>query len=78
MPLEELDTATDKMAHRLDRGPTMAVRLTKAAINVGLKQLAHGMMDASIAYESLTNFMPDHQEGLAAFRENRKPDFGGG
>ena len=75
---EELDVKTDELARRLDRGPTMAVRLTKAAINVGLKQLAHGMMDASIAYESLTNTMPDHQEGLAAFREKRKPNFGGG
>ncbi|MEE8171356.1 MAG: enoyl-CoA hydratase-related protein [Alphaproteobacteria bacterium] len=75
VPLEELDERTDKMARQLDAGPTMAVRLTKAAVNVGLKQLAHGMMDASIAYESLTNFMPDHQEGLAAFRARRKPEF---
>lgn len=74
---EELDAATDKMAQRLARGPTMAVRWTKVAVNVGLKQLAHGMMDASIAYESLTNTMPDHQEGLAAFRERRKPNFTG-
>ena len=78
VPPEELDTRTDEIVRRLDSGPTMAVRLTKAAINVGLKQLAHGMMDASIAYETLTNTMPDHQEGLAAFRERRKPDFGGG
>ncbi len=72
---EELDERTDEMARRLEAGPTIAVRLTKAAINVGLKQLAHGMMDASIAYESLTNSMPDHKEGLAAFRERRKPKF---
>lgn len=74
---QALDEATDKMAQRLLRGPTMAVRWTKAAVNVGLKQLAHGMMDASIAYESLTNTMQDHQEGLAAFREKRKPVFTG-
>jgi len=74
---QALDEATDKMAQRLLRGPTMAVRWTKAAVNVGLKQLAHGMMDASIAYESLTNTMQDHQEGLAAFREKRKPKFTG-
>jgi len=77
VPPEELDAKIDELTRRLERGPTMAVRLTKAAINVGLKQLAHGMMDASIAYESLTNTMPDHQEGLAAFREKRKPSFGG-
>ncbi|MBI06554.1 MAG: enoyl-CoA hydratase [Rhodospirillaceae bacterium] len=77
VPREELDVKTEEMANSLERGSTMAVRLTKAAINVGLKQLAHGMMDASIAYETLTNTMPDHQEGLAAFREKRKPFFGG-
>jgi enoyl-CoA hydratase len=78
VPAEELDAKTDELARRLNRGSTMAVRLTKSAINVGLKQLAHGMMDASIAYETLTNTMPDHQDGLAAFREKRKPNFGGG
>ena len=77
VPREELDVKTEEMANSLERGSTMAVRLTKAAINVGLKQLAYGMMDASIAYETLTNTMPDHQEGLAAFREKRKPFFGG-
>jgi len=77
VPPEELDAKTDELTRRLERGPTMAVRLTKVAINVGLKQLAHSMMDASIAYESLTNTTPDHQEGLAAFREKRKPSFGG-
>ena len=33
------------------------------------------MMDASIAYETLTNVSADHREGLAAFRERRKPTF---
>ncbi|MBT6828182.1 MAG: enoyl-CoA hydratase/isomerase family protein [Rhodospirillaceae bacterium] len=78
VPPEELDARTEEIVRWLDSGATMAVRLTKAAVNVGLKQLAHGMMDASIAYETLTNTMPDHQEGLAAFRERRKPKFGGG
>ena len=75
VPLDELDARTDRMVGKLERGATQAIRLTKVSINVGLKQLAHAMMDASIAYETLTNVSADHREGLAAFRERRKPTF---
>ena len=78
VPLDELDARTDRMVGKLERGATQAIRLTKVSINVGLKQLAHAMMDASIAYESLTNVSADHREGLAAFGEKRRPAFGRG
>jgi enoyl-CoA hydratase len=77
VPPNELDARVAKMVGKLEAGATQAVRLTKVSVNVGLKQLAHSMMDASIAYESLTNFSADHQEGLNAFRERRKPSFTG-
>ncbi len=77
VPLDELDARVAAMVAKLEAGATQAIRFTKVSINLGLKQLAHAMMDASIAYESLTNFSPDHQEGLDAFRERRKPAFGG-
>ena len=77
VPLGELDARVAAMVAKLEAGATQAIRFTKVSINLGLKQLAHAMMDASIAYESLTNFSPDHQEGLDAFRERRKPAFGG-
>ena len=74
---DELDARIERMVGKLERGATQAIRYTKVSINVGLRQLAHAMMDASIAYESLTNVSADHREGLAAFRERRKPAFGG-
>lgn len=77
VPPEELDAKTTAMVEKLANGPTKAVRWSKVAVNVGLKQLAHAMMDSSIAYEALTNFSADHQEGLNAFREKRKPNFTG-
>jgi enoyl-CoA hydratase len=43
--------------------------------SIGLKQLAHSMMDASIACEALSNVARDHREGVAAFREKRRPVF---
>ena len=76
VPADELDARVERMVGKLERGATQAIRYTKVSINVGLRQLAHAMMDASIAYESLTNVSADHREGLAAFRERRKPVFG--
>ncbi len=75
VPLAELDSCVAAMVTRLENGAAQAVRFTKVSINIGLKQLAHAMMDASIAYESVTNFSADHREGIAAFRERRKPRF---
>ena len=34
-------------------------------------------LDASLAYEALTNIGDDHQEAVRAFQENRKPKFTG-
>jgi enoyl-CoA hydratase len=35
------------------------------------------MLDASLAYEALTNIGSDHQEAVNAFKEKRKPRFVG-
>jgi len=74
---EELDAAVARFSDRLAGGAVKAIRWTKMAVNVGLRQLAHSMMDASIAYESLSNTTADHREAVAAFREKRKPVFTG-
>lgn len=70
-----LDVAVDAYADRLCRSATMAVRWTKVAVNVGLKQLAHAIMDTGLAYEALSNATPDHQEGVLAFSQQRAPVF---
>jgi enoyl-CoA hydratase len=74
-PREELDAAVDAYANRLVRGATMAIRWSKVSINVGLKQLAHSIMDTSLAYEGLSNATPDHQEAVTAFQQKRPPIF---
>src|SRR5690606_36637006 len=70
---EGLDAAVVRFSERLAGGAVKAIRWTKMAVNIGLRQLAHSMMDASIAYESLSNTTADHREAVAAFREKRKP-----
>lgn len=77
VPAEELDGRVSDLARRIASGPTRAVQWTKATINIGLKQLAAQAMDASIAYEALSNITADHREAVMAMIEKRKPNFTG-
>lgn len=77
VPAADLDAKVMEFANRMAGSALQSVRWTKVSVNIGLKQLAHSIMDACIAYESLTNRSQDHQEGLNAFKERRKPVFTG-
>jgi enoyl-CoA hydratase len=77
VPDGELDRHVYELAERLAAGATKAIRWTKTAVNIGLKQLAHSVMDASMSYEMLTMATTDHGEAIAAFQEKRKPTFHG-
>lgn len=76
VPAGELDARVDAFADRLANGATRAIRWTKMSVNIGLRDLAAKMMDASLAYEALSNIDPDHQEAVSAFAEKRPPVFG--
>ena len=73
----ELDAKVNAFADRLAAGATQSIRYTKTSVNIGLRQLAHSILDASLAYESMTNFSKDHQEAVNALREKRPPKFTG-
>ncbi len=77
VPRAELDAKVNAFADKLARGATKAIKWTKTSINMPLRQLAHSMMDASLAYEAITNMGADHQEAVTAFNEKRKPRFTG-
>lgn len=77
VPLAELDAQVAQFADGLAAGAVKAIRWTKLAINIGLKQLASSIMDASLAYEAMSNVTADHQEAVNAFRDKRKPVFSG-
>jgi enoyl-CoA hydratase len=74
-PREQLDAAVDAYVERLAAGATLAIRWTKTAVNIGLKQLAHAIMDASLGYEALSNGTRDHQIAVTAFVERATPTF---
>ncbi len=77
VPADELDARVDAFAKKIGSGAMKSIKYSKMAINIGLKQLAHSMMDSCITYEALTNHSEDHGEAIAAFEEKRKPKFTG-
>jgi enoyl-CoA hydratase len=74
---EELDKTVEAFVRKLQSGASKAIRWTKMSVNIGLKQLAHSIMDASMSYEAQSNRTADHAEAVAAFREGRQPRFVG-
>ncbi|GFE74317.1 MULTISPECIES: enoyl-CoA hydratase/isomerase family protein [Novosphingobium] len=77
VPAEELDQRVDAFCAGLLAGATIAIRATKILTNLEVKRLATAVMDAGIAYESLSVRSADHLEGIAALRERRAPRFTG-
>jgi enoyl-CoA hydratase len=75
LPADELDAAVDAFARKLLNGAMKAIMATKMTVNLGLKQVASAVMDASIAYELLTVHSRDHAEAVHAFLEKREPSF---
>lgn len=76
LPADQLDAAVEAFCQRLLNGASQAIRYTKVLTNLELKRIAHAVLDAGIAYESLTVRSADHLEGIAALKEKRKPAFG--
>ena len=77
IPGEELDATVDAYVDKLLRMPIQSVRWTKQTVNIALKQVAHSLMDAGMAYEMISSQTDDHGEAIAAFREKRRPRFRG-
>jgi enoyl-CoA hydratase len=74
---EDLDRVVDELAQRVANGAAKAIQWTKLSINIGLRQLASAALEASLAYEALSNTTQDHREAVQAFREKRPPKFTG-
>jgi enoyl-CoA hydratase len=77
VPADELDKVVDDFADQLANGAIRAIQWTKEAINAPLKQIVSANLDYSLSLESKSNITEDHQEGINALREKRKPVFKG-
>jgi enoyl-CoA hydratase len=72
LPDDQLDAHVQAMAEKLRDLPPHAVNYTKAALNVGLKQIAQSAFETSLAYELYTMKTNDFIEATSAFMEKRK------
>ena len=77
VPADQLDAKVAEVAAKILANPRWAVRWTKTVANMPLKALVSQMMDASIAYEMMSNVTADRAEAVAAFREKRAPKLTG-
>lgn len=77
VPGDELDAKVDEIAGKILGNPRWAVRWTKTATNITLRELAVKLLDPAIAYEIVTNMTQDRREAVDAFMERRKPEFTG-
>jgi enoyl-CoA hydratase len=74
VPEDELEAKALAIAQRLADGSAVAIAQTKLALNNWLRA-AGPAFDASLALEFLGMSGPDVQEGIAAIRERRPPQF---
>ncbi|MEM9939927.1 MAG: enoyl-CoA hydratase-related protein [Pseudomonadota bacterium] len=77
VPADQLDTKVNELVTKLQGNPKWAVRWTKTVTNIPLRALAAQMMDASVGWESVSNYMDDRKEAVDAFREKRAPKLTG-
>lgn len=77
VPSADLDAAVGAFCDRLLAGAPQAIRWTKVLTNMEIRRIAAAVMDAGIAYESVTVRSADHREGIAALKEKRAPRFVG-
>ncbi len=77
VPAEALDAKVAELVAKLQSNPKWAVRWTKTVTNIPLRALAAQLMDASVGWESVSNYMEDRKEAVDAFRDKRKANLVG-
>jgi len=75
VPAEELDARVAELALELRDGAAAAIRATKMAINIGLKQLAHASLEMSTGVERLSNRSGEHRAAIDAMLAKETPVF---
>jgi 2-(1,2-epoxy-1,2-dihydrophenyl)acetyl-CoA isomerase len=77
VPLETLEEEVMKYASMLAQGPIKAYGMQKKVINHALTSTLDDILEQERMTQTLMVTTSDHQEGIAAFKEKRKPTFQG-
>ena len=73
----DLLTAARKQAERLSRGAPLAVRLAKRLCYRAYESSQDLALEMAASYQGIVQNTRDHDEGVAAILEKRRPDFTG-
>ena len=77
VPDDKLSAETMALAQRLAAQPTRAIGLTKRALNSAWTASVDAQLDLEAGFQAIAVRTQDHQEGLHAFLEKRRPEFQG-
>jgi enoyl-CoA hydratase len=77
VPREELDAKVNELAQAIASNAARAVQMTKAVMNLPLRQAAISSMELGLATEIISSQTEDHMEAANAFIEKREPHFKG-
>jgi enoyl-CoA hydratase len=77
VPPADVEPTAVELATRLSTGSRDAIAWTKQAINAALLREAAQHMPLALALEARSMTLPDHREGISAFRERRTPQWPG-
>ncbi|MEO6392081.1 MAG: enoyl-CoA hydratase family protein [Pyrinomonadaceae bacterium] len=72
---EELDQATQELAHRLARGPLFALAMTKEMLNREMDVSLDTALEWEAQAQAICMQHPDYREAYEAFVEKRDPKF---
>ncbi len=75
VPANRLLDAARELAERIAANPSQALRWTKRLIREGLEVSLHTSLQMSAAFQDMAHHTGDHREAIAAFFEERTPNF---
>jgi len=74
---EELEIVTQELAEMIAKSPPIVTRFVKQLVYKGLNTDLSANLDITAAATAMTMFTKDHEEGVAAWLEKRKPVYKG-
>jgi 2-(1,2-epoxy-1,2-dihydrophenyl)acetyl-CoA isomerase len=77
VPPVQLDGEVEALTERLASGPTVALGLTKGLLRAGQSETLDEQLHTEALALELSSRSEDFREGLAAFKDKRRPTFGG-
>jgi 2-(1,2-epoxy-1,2-dihydrophenyl)acetyl-CoA isomerase len=77
VPAAELPAATRALAEKIAAGPPLALRMAKDLVNRAASSDLETALNLEAFAQGMASTSDDHQEGVAAFFEKRRPIFHG-